>query len=276
METRANYVITGSFTLAVVIAVFGFIFWFQHHTGGGARTAYRIVFDGSVAGLQPGAAVNFNGIRVGEVAGLTLDTHDPRKVLATISVDHDAPVRADTKVGLEFQGLTGLATVALTGGAADAATLVASNGEPPTLHADPELSADVTKQARDVLTRIDGLVGDNELALRSSLRNIETVTATLADNSQRLDKVMTGLQSLIGGTDGNGNGQIGQAADSIRRLADDLDKNTNAISAGLTQFSNSGLKEFEAFAVDGRHTLAELNKAIKNIDQHPTRLIFGH
>ena len=85
---------------------------------------------------------------------------------------------------------------------------------------------------------------------------------------------MTGLQSLIGGTDGNG--QIGQAANSIRQLADDLDKNTNEISAGLTQFSNSGLKEFEAFAVDGRRTLAELNKAIKNIDQHPTRLIFGH
>jgi len=46
-------------------------------------------------------------------------------------------------------------------------------------------------------------------------------------------------------------------------------------SVGLTRFSNSGLKEFEAFAVDGRKTLVELNKAIKNIDQHPTRLIFG-
>jgi phospholipid/cholesterol/gamma-HCH transport system substrate-binding protein len=276
METRANYIITGSFTLAVIVAAFGFIFWFEHHTSGSARTDYRIVFDGSVAGLQIGAAVNFNGIRVGEVAGLALDSHDPRKVLTTVSVDRDVPVRADTKVGLAFQGLTGLAAVELTGGAADAAVLVADNGEPPTLHADPALSADVTKQARDVLTRIDGLVGDNELALRSSLRNIETVTSTLADNSQRLDKVMTGLQSLIGGTDGNGNGQIGQAADSIRKLADDLDKNTNAISTGLTQFSNSGLKEFEAFAIDGRKTLAELNKAIKNIDQHPTRLIFGH
>jgi phospholipid/cholesterol/gamma-HCH transport system substrate-binding protein len=276
METRANYIITGSFTLAVIVAAFGFIFWFERHSSGGARTDYRIVFDGSVAGLQTGAAVNFNGIRVGEVAGLALDSHDPRKVLATVSVDRDVPVRADTKVGLAFQGLTGLAAVELAGGAADAAVLVADNGEPPTLHADPALSADVTKQARDVLTRIDGLVGDNELALRSSLRNIETVTSTLADNSQRLDKVMTGLQNLIGGTDGNGNGQIGQAADSIRKLADDLDKNTNAISTGLTQFSTSGLKEFEAFAIDGRKTLAELNKAIKNIDQHPTRLIFGH
>jgi phospholipid/cholesterol/gamma-HCH transport system substrate-binding protein len=100
------------------------------------------------------------------------------------------------------------------------------------------------------------------------------VTSTLADNSARLDKVMEGLQNLAGGTDGNG--QIGRAADSIRRLADDLDKNTNDISVGLSQFSNSGLKEFQAFATDGRRTLAELNKTIKNIDQHPSRLIFGH
>src|SRR5580692_11270316 len=111
METKANYIITGSFTLAVVAAVFGFNFWFQHHSGSGGRNEYRTV-----------------------------------------------PVRADTKVGLEFQGLTGLANVSLIGGAADAAVLVADNGQPPLLHADPALSADVTKQARDVLSRIDGLV----------------------------------------------------------------------------------------------------------------------
>jgi phospholipid/cholesterol/gamma-HCH transport system substrate-binding protein len=100
------------------------------------------------------------------------------------------------------------------------------------------------------------------------------VTSTLARNSERLDKVMAGLENLTGS--GENAGQIGQAADSIRHLADDLDKNTGEISAGLAQFSNSGLKEFEAFAVDGRKTLSELQKAIKNIDQHPTRLIFGH
>jgi phospholipid/cholesterol/gamma-HCH transport system substrate-binding protein len=125
-----------------------------------------------------------------------------------------------------------------------------------------------------VLTRIDGLVAANETILRSSLRNIETVTSTLADNSERLDKVMAGLQNLIGGNDGNG--QIGLAAESIRKLTDDLDKNTNQIAVGLNQFSNGGLKEFEALAVDGRHTLAELNKAIKNINEHPSQLLFGH
>jgi phospholipid/cholesterol/gamma-HCH transport system substrate-binding protein len=58
-------------------------------------------------------------------------------------------------------------------------------------------------------------------------------------------------------------------------IAENLDRRTDEISAGLARFSNSGLKEFEAFAVDGRRTLAELNKAIKNIDKHPTRLLFG-
>ena len=267
METKANYIVTGLFTLAVIVGAFGFIFWFQNSGGSGARAAYRVVFDGSVSGLRTGAAVTFNGIRVGEVAELALDAHDPRKVVALLALDRSVPVRADTKAGLAFQGLTGLAEVSLTGGSADAAPLVAQAGQPPTIYADASASADVTQQARDVLARIDGLVADNETALHVSLRNIETVTTTLAENSQRLDQVMAGLQKLTGGADSNG--QIGQAADSIRRLADDLDKQTAEISTGPTQFSNSGLKQFEAFAVDGRRTLAELKKAIKNIDQHP-------
>jgi phospholipid/cholesterol/gamma-HCH transport system substrate-binding protein len=274
METKANYVLTGVFTLAVIVGAFGFIFWFQNSSRSGAHATYRVVFENSVSGLRTGSPVLFNGLHVGEVADLGIDPHDPRKVVAVIAVNSSAPVRNDTKVGLEFQGLTGLAEVTLTGGSADAAPLAAQGSEPPTIVADANASADVSRQARDVLSHIDSLVATNEVVLRSSLRNIETVTSTLADNSKRLDKVMLGLQNLIGGTDGNG--QIGLAADSIRKLADDLDKNTNDISVGLNQFSNSGLKEFQAFAVDGRRTLAELNKAIKTINDHPTRLIFGH
>ncbi|HEY2527420.1 MAG TPA: MlaD family protein [Xanthobacteraceae bacterium] len=273
METKANYIVTGLFTLAVIVGAFAFVFWFQNSHDSSDRLAYRVVFDGSVSGLSTGAAVTFNGIRVGEVSALSLDAHDPRKVVAMLAVDRSVPVRVDTKAGLAFQGLTGLAQVSLAGGAADAAPLVAHGGEPPTIVADASATADVTEQAREVLARIDGLVADNETALHLSLHNIETITSTMAQNSERLNDVMAGLQNLVGGADGNG--QIGQAADSIRHLADDLDKRTDEISTGLVQFSNSGLKQFEAFAVDGRHTLAELNKAIKNLDQHPTRLLFG-
>jgi len=273
METRANYIVTGLFTLAVIVGTFGFIYWFQNNGGGSERAVYRLVFAGSVSGLRTGAPVLFDGVRVGEVTALALDARDPRKVEASISVDRAVPVRADTKVTLDFQGLTGLAEVSLAGGAADAALIAANDGGPPTIYAEQNAGADVTQAARNVLARIDGLVADNETAMRTSLRNIETVTATLAQNSDRLNKVMAGLENLTGSADNHG--EIAEAAEAIRKLADNLDKRTEEISTGLAQFSNSGLKQFEAFAVDGRRTLAELQKTIKNIDQHPSRLIFG-
>ena len=58
-------------------------------------------------------------------------------------------MRADTKVALAFQGLTGLADVALAGGAPDAALLVADRGRLPTIYADASAGADVTQAARN-------------------------------------------------------------------------------------------------------------------------------
>jgi phospholipid/cholesterol/gamma-HCH transport system substrate-binding protein len=273
METKANYVITGLFTLAVIMGAVGFIFWFEGTGTQGQQATYRVVFDGSVAGLHTGSAVTFNGIQVGEVSRLALDPRNPQKVVALLKVNRTVPVRADTKAGLTFQGLTGIAEVSLTGGAADARPLADRAGAPPTLYADANETADVTQQARNVLAHIDGMVAQNEAALHASFTNIETVTNTLAQNSQRLNSIMAGLQKLTGGSDGKG--QIGQAADSVRRLADNLDKETAQISVGLTQFTNVGLKQFEGFAIDGRRTLVELQKTIHNINQHPNSLIFG-
>jgi len=121
METRANYILIGVFTLLVIAGGFGFVWWFQRLSGSGDQVAYEVIYDGSVSGLRPGSAVLFNGIRVGEVNVIRLDTEDPRKVVALISVAATTPVRTDTKAGLELAGLTGVASVALIGGTPTAA-----------------------------------------------------------------------------------------------------------------------------------------------------------
>ena len=115
METRAPFVIVGAFVLAAIAAVFGFVYWLQNTGGLAPRATYHVQFEGSVPGLLVGAAVLFNGIRVGEVSELNLAPDSPRRVNATISVASTTPVRADTRVGLEFQGLTGVPVVALEG-----------------------------------------------------------------------------------------------------------------------------------------------------------------
>ena len=94
METRAPFVVVGAFVLAAIVAVFGFVYWL-HNTGGiGPRATYHVQFDGSVPGLLVGAAVLFNGIRVGEVTDLGLAPDSPRRVNATISVASTTPVRS--------------------------------------------------------------------------------------------------------------------------------------------------------------------------------------
>src|SRR6201989_3224909 len=113
METRAPFIVVGAFVLAAIGAVFGFVYWLHNTAGTGARTVHHVQFEGSVSGLLVGAAVLFNGIRVGEVTNLGLAPDNPRGVNATISVASTTHVRADTKVGVEFQGLTGVPVIAL-------------------------------------------------------------------------------------------------------------------------------------------------------------------
>lgn len=194
METRAPFVIVGAFVLAAIMAVFGFVYWL-HNTGGlGARTEYRVQFEGSVPGLLVGAGVLFNGIRVGEVTALSLATDDARRVDATISVAVATPVRSDTRVGLEFQGLTGVPVVALEGG-----KLSAGGASVTTLLADAGAGQSMTQAARDALRRVDQVLADNSGPLKSTIANLQVFSEGLARNTGKLDSIVAGLEKMTGG-----------------------------------------------------------------------------
>lgn len=193
METRAPFVIVGAFVLAAILAVFGFVYWLHNSTGLGARSTYHLQFDGSVPGLLVGAAVLFNGIRVGEVTELKLATDNPRRVNATIAVAADTPVRADTKVGLDFQGLTGVPVVALEGG-----KQVAASGPVPTLIAEPGAGQSMTQAARDALRRVDSILSENAEPLQDMIANFRTFSDGLARNTGKLDSIVSGLERMTG------------------------------------------------------------------------------
>src|ERR1700744_5654374 len=266
METRANYVLIGSFTLAVIAAAFGFVLWFQSLHTTKQRDPLRIIFEGPAAGLRNGGSVNFNGIRIGEVISVKLD--NPRRVVALALVEKNAPIRKDTVVGLEFQGLTGVAAISLKGGDEAAPPVPLDEDGVATLTADPNRLQDVTEAIRGTLQNINRVVADNQESVKNSLHNLETFTASLARNSERLDNVMLkvdgvmtradslmlGLDTLAGGKDG---GELFLTVKSIRELAEDFDK-------------RSGL-----LMTDGRKTLGDISRAVNNLDKNPTRLLFG-
>src|SRR6202166_4397952 len=118
MKARASNLMIGTTTLAVIAAAFVGMLAIQKIRAVRQQGPLRIVFEGSASGLHKGGSVNFDGVQVGEIKTLKLD--NPRKVVAFVMVDNSAPIRKDTVVGLEFQGLTGVAAISLTGGAAAA------------------------------------------------------------------------------------------------------------------------------------------------------------
>ena len=274
METKANYSLIGLFTLAVIAAVFGFVYWF-HNTGGpGERAVYRIVFEGSVSGLRTGASVLFNGIRVGEVTGLSLNADKPQQVIATVSIDKSVAIRPDVQIGLEFQGLTGVASIALQGGSPDKPALAGSKDNPPELKAPPNATADITQAARETLRKLDAFLVENQEAFHSALANIETFSASLARNSERIDKITAGLQNLTAGENGK-SGELLQTVRSIHTLADNLDKRTAEITKGINLFTETGTRQINAVAADARRMISQLEVTIRNIDRNPSRLLFG-
>jgi len=194
MEIRAPYAVVGAFVLATILAVFGFVYWLNNTGGLGPRKLYHVQFDGSVPGLLVGAGVLFNGIRVGEVTDLALAPESPRRVDATISVASNTPVRADTKVGLDFQGLTGVPVVALEGG-----VQLGNTGEVPTLIAEPGAGQSMTQAARDALRKVDSVLSENSEPLKDTIANFKVFSEGLARNTGKLDSIIAGIEKMTGG-----------------------------------------------------------------------------
>src|ERR1700694_4560535 len=134
MKSRASNLLIASLTLAFVAASFGAWLGYQKLAGIKQRVPFRVVFEGSASGRRKGGSVNFAGIRVGEVVSLKLD--HPRRVVALAMIDNNTPVRKDTEVGLEFQGLTGIAAISFTGGSLDAPPVPLDEDGIPVLKAD--------------------------------------------------------------------------------------------------------------------------------------------
>jgi phospholipid/cholesterol/gamma-HCH transport system substrate-binding protein len=180
--------------------------------------------------------VNFDGIQVGEVMSLKLDS--PRRVVALVMLETSAPIRKDTIVGLEFQGLTGRAAISLTGGAAAAPPVPLDKDGIPTLNAD---LTEITS-IRDTLHNVDKVLVNNRGVMKDALLNFETYTASLAGEGAEIESVLRKADSafddfdstiakidhIVPGLANGRDGELFQKMKSIRELAESFNKRSAA------------------------------------------------
>src|SRR4029453_5817171 len=200
MRARASNLMIGPLTLALIAGALGAFLGYQKLAGAKQKTAFRVIFEGSASGLRKGGSVNFAGIRVGEVVSLKLD--HPRRVVALAMIDGNTPVKSDTQVGLEFQGLTGIAAISFTGGSDERPPPPKAGDGIPELPADPDGTLNTQEKIRVALRNVDRVIADNEVAIKDTLRNFETFTASLSGDREKIPHIIAPAENGVDAVDG--------------------------------------------------------------------------
>ena len=158
MESDKRYFVEGLFIIGFAVAAALFAVWLVH-SGHRDDVTYRIRFAESVSGMAEGDPVKFQGVDIGTVKSMAIDPEDPRLVRVEVRLRKEAPVKTDTKASLKLKGITGVVFVELTGGSAEAKTLLAATpaGTIPEIASEKSSIADILDQLPKVIRKLSAL-----------------------------------------------------------------------------------------------------------------------
>ncbi|HXQ67534.1 MAG TPA: MlaD family protein [Alphaproteobacteria bacterium] len=301
METRASYLIVGSFVLALVAGIFLFVIWLTAVPSPHKTKIYHIDFRDAVTGLQDAARVLYRGIPVGSVTHIGIDPESVEEIQVTIDIDADTPIKEDTVASLGFQGLTFVAYVQLEGGTQGAPPLEPKPGKKiATIKSRPSPLQRVFNSAPELLDKINGLVDraakvlsdENIKTIDESLANLHTVTATFADKSKQIASLIDDSSATMHSLNtlaANLNTQTTQLAgelkptiaelrktsESIGTLATDLTAVVEENRRPLKDFSSQGLYELTEFIAQARIAAEAITRLANKLEENPSELLLG-
>lgn len=300
METKANYAIVGFFTVLVIAAAFGFVYWMSQYGRTGQMVELVVNIPGSANGLSVGSPVRFNGINVGSVRNLAIDANDPRYSIAITEVSADAPVMKSTTATLEVQGLTGAAYIELSGGRKGDENILKTALEKGTqahILADQSsvtsllATADqILDRANSAITGIQSFVTDVRGPLTSTIGNAERFSKALADNSGAIDQFLKSVEQLSGSVNAASK-KLDDTLASADRLIKSVDpKKIDNIVSNAEQVSNNlkdasgGISEaiagfrrtvetYDQFGKSAQETLKRVDTLVAAVDAQKVGLV---
>lgn len=298
METKINYPLVGAFVLVLGALMVVGVLWLA--SGGSWQKKYDFylaVVDESVAGLNLNAPVKYNGVDVGKVQRIELDSVNPQRVNLLFAIERGTPIKQDTIAVLKIQGLTGIAYVELSGGAAGSPPLTTTPGNPyPVIQTKPSLSARLENVLTSVLAKLDStsssinaiLSDENRAAFTSVLADMATVARTIA---ARKDTIDSGLKNAARTLENTSRGtaqmaavvdRIGVSANAVAKMGDEVSlasastgKTVVSVGADVKRFSAETLPELERLLGELSTLSSSLRRLTEQTERDPRGLLFG-
>lgn len=265
METRANYVIVGVFTLAAILAAFAFVYWTAQIGDRGETAQLRVRIQGSASGLGPGSLVLFNGVKVGVVKRVYFDRNDPNAAIATTEIDKTTPLTKSTQADIGIASLAGQVNIELKGANPKEPNLLEEaekEGRTAEIVANPSAVNNLLQTAQNIFSRADRVLSDLEGftkdvrgPLTQTVKNAQTFSDALAKNADGIDKFLTAVSAL---------------SDELKDVSGKLDGTLKAAEGLLNAVDKDKIKSIVANVdtVTGnlKETSKQLDGVIKNVD----------
>jgi len=298
METRANYVLIGAFTLIASIAMLGFALWAAKYSSDRSWNEFDVIFREPVTGLTEGSSVQYNGIAVGTVDSLQLAPEDPRQVIARLRVQAKAPVKTDTRARMSMTSLTGSPIIQLTGGSPEAPPLVSEREDRvPVIQTEASALQNISDTANRLVERLDKVLSEENVArISNTLENIEGMTGSVAGQredlaaiivnarraSEQLEQTLTTTNRAMTNFDRELvqklPGLVANLESTLARMdsaAGGADLILNENRAAISSFANDGLSQLGPTLGELRSLVRDLRRISDRLDANPARYLLG-
>ncbi|WP_347903049.1 MlaD family protein [Pseudomonas purpurea] len=303
METRAHHVLIGLFTVIVVVGALLFGLWLAKSSVDTEFKDYEIVFNEAVSGLSKGSAVQYSGIKVGDVVTLRLDPKDPRRVLAQIRLSGETPIKEDTQAKLALTGITGTSIIQLSGGTPQSPALRGKDGNLPVIVATPSPIARLLNNSDDLMTNVNVLLhnanqmfsSQNIERVSNTLEHLEQTTGTIAEQrgdirqtmqqlgsigkqaSATLEQTAALMRNANGLLDDQGKQMFGSAEQAMKSLEQSAATINTLLSDNQDSLNNGmqGLNGLAPAVRELRDTLSSLRAISRRLESNPSGYLLG-
>jgi phospholipid/cholesterol/gamma-HCH transport system substrate-binding protein len=306
MENKAHALAAGAFVLGLVAVLVALVVWLTRDNT--VRNTYELSTRDAVSGLQPQAMVRYRGIAVGKVTAIDFDPKVRGNVRVRITVDQRVPLTQSSFATLSYQGVTGLAFIAIDDKGESQAVLAPDEANPPRIPLKPSVLAQlqdrgevILNQVEEVTKRVNVVLGEtNQKRIADALENIAQAAASASQLTKQLDNTvktglnpaLTALPPLIDRTR-DAMGSVKTAAGDISRVANNLNTTANrlnapdgpidrlgdgtkALSQAVDSFNMATLPRINRVADDTSGAVRRLGRAADGINDNPQALLFGN
>jgi phospholipid/cholesterol/gamma-HCH transport system substrate-binding protein len=294
MENRSHALMTGFFTIALIVAAVLAGFWFNHDST--KRVPYVIATTQSIPGLNPQAAVRYRGLEVGKVDAIEFNPRKSGEILISLLLDPETPVTTSTFASLGYQGVTGIAYIQLDDERTGSPLLASDKDHIAAIPLRPGFLDQLEKRGKVILEMAEQLSrranavlsDDNQKALHETLANLSAASARFAAIPGEVEPALRQLPELTRNAN-RASADVSQMARDwdalavnlksptgpIGRLSATVDKVGGSVDAIASDIELQTLPHVVGMADEARSSLRAVKHIANTLGDRPQSLLFG-